>query len=281
MGTAMNAVEKALWFIESHFRAEISLEDVADVARVTPHYLTRAFAAATGRPVMRQVRARRLSEAARALVNGAPDIVMVALDAGYGSHEAFTRAFRDHFGETPEKIRSRRILDGLHLTESIAMSESMFTALDPPRYEIGRDFLAAGLGERYTWDTNLRIPDQWQRFRAYLGNIPGQVGSTTYGVCCNGDNDGAFDYVCAVEVSDFSRVPAELTRVSIRVQRYVVFSHRDHVSTLRRTINTIWSRWLPATGLEVLDAPNFELYSPRFDERSGHGIVEIWLPIGT
>jgi AraC family transcriptional regulator len=47
---------------------------------------------------MRYVRGRRLTEAAKVLSDGAPDILTVALDAGYGSHEAFTRAFRDQFG---------------------------------------------------------------------------------------------------------------------------------------------------------------------------------------
>ena len=50
---------------------------------------------------MRYVRARRLTRRTHAGAN-APDILQVALDAGYGSHEAFTRAFRDCFGITPE-----------------------------------------------------------------------------------------------------------------------------------------------------------------------------------
>jgi len=43
--------------------------------------------------VMRYVRGRQLTEAARCLASGAPDILAIALEAGYGSHEAFTRAF--------------------------------------------------------------------------------------------------------------------------------------------------------------------------------------------
>jgi NAD(P)-dependent dehydrogenase (short-subunit alcohol dehydrogenase family) len=82
-----------LWFIDNHFASTITLEDVAAVAGVSPCYLTRAFCDATGLSLMRYVRGRRLSEAARSLAGGAKDILSVALDAGYGSHEAFTRAF--------------------------------------------------------------------------------------------------------------------------------------------------------------------------------------------
>jgi AraC family transcriptional regulator len=97
----MNPVEKALWFVETHFASDIALEDIAKIAGVSRHHMVRAFGAATGRSVMRYVRGRRLSEAARLLANGVPDILTIALEAGYGSHEAFTRAFRDQFGLTP------------------------------------------------------------------------------------------------------------------------------------------------------------------------------------
>ncbi|HEY0567659.1 MAG TPA: AraC family transcriptional regulator, partial [Xanthobacteraceae bacterium] len=94
----MNPAEKALWFIESHLAGPLTLDEIAAIGGVSRFHMVRAFAAATGLSVMRYVRARRLSEAARALAGGAPDILSLALDADYGSHEAFTRAFRDHFG---------------------------------------------------------------------------------------------------------------------------------------------------------------------------------------
>src|ERR1700731_5037182 len=102
----MNPAQKALWYIESHLAGELTLDEIADVAGISRFHMVRAFAAATGLSVMRYVRARRLSEAARALAGGAPDILTLALDADYGSHEAFTPAVRDHFGGTPEAVRS-------------------------------------------------------------------------------------------------------------------------------------------------------------------------------
>src|SRR5207245_1438328 len=113
----MNPVEKALWYVESHFGQEIALDDVASVSGVSPYHLSRAFGTALGHSIMRYVRGRRLTEAARILAGGAPDILAVALDAGYGSHEAFTRAFRDQFGSTPEMIRARGHLNNLDLME--------------------------------------------------------------------------------------------------------------------------------------------------------------------
>jgi AraC family transcriptional regulator len=275
----MNPVGKALWFIEAHLGADASLADIADASGVSRYQLLRAFGSATGHSVMRYVRGRRLSEAARLLVAGAPDILTVALDAGYGSHEAFTRAFRDQFGLTPEVARERRSLDNIPIVEAIRMDESLIVTLASPRFETGRMLLVAGLGERYSFETNHGIPLQWQRFMPYVGNIPGQVGSVAYGVCCNSDGAGNFEYIAGVEVCGFDDLPAELRRVRIPAQSYAVFTHRDHISTMRGTVYTIWNKWLPASGYEVADAPDFERYDEKFNPLTGTGEVEIWLPL--
>jgi len=276
----MNPVGKALWQIESRFSGELTLDEIAGLSGVSRFHLSRAFGLATGSSVMRYVRGRRLTEAARALAAGAPDILAVALDAGYGSHEAFTRAFREQFGVTPETVRARRRLDTLTLVEPFRMDETLIVTLEPPRFEDGRALLIAGLGARYTFATSEGIPAQWQRFAPQIGNVPGQVGQTTYGVCCNADDAGGFDYICGVEVSSFADLPDGLARVRIAARRYAVFSHRDHISTIRATVYTIWNKWLPASGHQVADAPDFERYDmAEFDPRTGTGLVEIWIPL--
>jgi AraC family transcriptional regulator len=274
----MSPVNKALWYIESHFAEDITLDEIARISGASRFYLTRAFGEATGHSIMRYVRGRRLTEAAKSLSAGASDILAVALEAGYGSHEAFTRAFRDQFGLTPECVRAQRHLDNLQLVEPMKMSETIFATLEAPRIEDGKPLLIAGLVERYDNATNTAIPAQWQKFVPHIGAIPGQIGTTTYGVCCNGDDEGNFDYVCGVEVASFSDLPAEFGRVRIAPRKYAVFVHRDHVSTIRRTINTIWNKWLPDSGREVADAPCFERYQD-FDPRKGTGIIEIWIPL--
>jgi len=275
----MNPAQKALWYIESHFASALTLDEIADVAGVSRFHLVRAFVAATGFSVMRYVRARRLSEAARTLAAGAPDILHVALDAEYGSHEAFTRAFRDHFGVTPETVRATTCLSKLRLQEPILMDSTAFDKIAPPHFETGKAMLIAGLGERVSTDNSAGIPALWHRFHEYVQNLPGRVGPVAYGVCCNGDDAGNFDYIAGVEVADFSDLPREFSRVRIPAQRYVVFTHTEHISAIRRTVNTIWNQWLPASGHIVADAPNFERYDEKFDPVTGNGGLEIWVPI--
>ena len=165
---------------------------------------------------MRYVRGRRLSKAARRLAAARRTSSAVAIDAGYGSHEAFTRAFREQFGLTPEALRARGHLDNLVIVEPIKMDETLLTHLEPPRFEDGKAFLVAGLERRYTQrEPAPAIPSQWQRFNDYFGKVPGQVGNVAYGVCYNADDAGNIDYLCGVEVSDFSALPAELSRLRI------------------------------------------------------------------
>jgi len=275
----MNPAQKALWYIESHLPSELTLDEIAGVAGVSRFHMVRAFATATGLSVMRYVRARRLSEAARSLASGAPDILTLALDADYGSHEAFTRAFRDHFGLTPETVRSLSCIDDLKLQEPIQMNSSVFENLPPPRFETSRPLLVAGVGDRYNHENGAGIPSQWQRFHQVIEDIPHRLGKVAYGVCCNGDDAGNFDYIAGVEVSDFSDLPRPFFRVRIPEQRYAVFTQREHISTIRRTVNTIWNQWLPASGLKLADAPNFERYDEKFDPVTGNGGFEIWIPV--
>ncbi|WP_028347053.1 AraC family transcriptional regulator [Bradyrhizobium murdochi] len=275
----MNPAQKALWYIESHLAEPLTLDEIAGIAGVSRFHLVRAFAAATGLSVMRYVRARRLTKAAQALAAGAPDILSLALDADYSSHEAFTRAFRDHFGITPEAVRAATCLDHLKLQEPIMMDSTLLDTLKPPRFETSKPLLIAGISERCTHENGgAGIPNQWEQFHQKVDDIPNRVGKVAYGVCCNGDDSG-FDYIAGVEVADFSDLPREFARVRIPEQKYAVFTHTEHISTIRRTVNTIWNHWLPASGMKAADAPSFERYDENFDPATGNGGLEIWIPV--
>jgi len=275
----MDPVQKALWFVEGHSREPITLEEIAKACKISTFHITRAFAAATGLSLMRYVRARRLSEAARSLAQGADDILSVALDAGYGSHEAFTRAFRDLFGMTPEQVRAQGHLNNISIVEAIAMNTTSIPNLAPPRFEALGPMIFAGLVERYDCQSPNGIPDQWSRFSPYLGNIPKQVGKVAYGVCYNFDSEGIFDYMAGVEVKDASDLSGELKNLKVPAQKYAVFTHKEHIASIRATYTAIWSNWFPESGHKAATAPNFERYGPEFNPTTGTGGLEIWIPI--
>jgi AraC family transcriptional regulator len=276
----VNPVNRALWYIETHSDTSLSLEEIAASACVSRYHLLRSFSAATGLSIMRYLRGRRLSAAARRLAAGAGDILSIALESGYGSHEAFTRAFKEQFGITPEAVRTQRHVENIQMIEAIATSRQQLNDIEPPRFEQRDVLLVAGIQQRYSGlEAGAGIPGQWQRFEKFIGSINGQVGQTTYGVCYNTDDEGNMDYLCSVEVTDFSSLPAEFVSLRIAAQRYVVFFHRQHISAIRGTWNAIWNGWLPQSGHQAADAPLFERYDERFDPHNGTGGVELWIPI--
>ena len=275
----MQFIERAIWFIETRFASDLTLDDIADFGGVSRFHLARTFAAITGRPVMAYVRGRRLTMAAQQLLAGAPDILSVALDVGYGSHEAFTRAFRDQFGQTPEQLRAAGLADPSLLVEPLRIDETLLADLPEPRVVDGRPMRVAGLAARYTFATNEGIPALWQQVGPWLGYLPGQVDAVTYGVVADFEEDCSFGYLAGAEVSPGADLDEGLAYIDIPAQRYAVFTHASHISTMRRTAYSIWASYFPSSSHVPTGGPNFERYGPEHDPVTGHGSVEVWVPI--
>ncbi len=100
----------ALTYIEDHIKEEIHLADVARTANSSLYWFHRIFAVVVGDSVGEYIRKRRLSEAALELVATKRSIIDIALDYGYSSHEAFSRAFRDQFLMTPSAYRKAGLI---------------------------------------------------------------------------------------------------------------------------------------------------------------------------
>lgn len=274
----MDSLGKAVWYIETHFGSDLSLADVACAAGLSKFHLVRAFGTYTGLSVMRYVKARRLSEAAKSLAVGGSGILDVAIEAGYGSHEAFTRAFKDQFGVTPKTIRNARSFKNLDLVEPLRMNERPMI-IPEPRFVNADAILIIGLKKRYDDTSSAQMPAQWQAFVPHIGHIDNQKGNVAFGVLCNGDDDGNIDYVTGVEVSEYANVPLELDGLRIPSQNYAVFRHDGHVSEIRRSWKTIFGEWSAQTERKLVDAPQFERYGEGFDPQTGFGDIEIWIPV--
>ncbi|HWR16829.1 MAG TPA: AraC family transcriptional regulator [Terriglobales bacterium] len=277
----MSLPDKALWIIERNSTQPLTLDGIAAACGVARSHLAHAFGTATGVSVMQYVRARRLTVAARALAFGAPDILSVALDAGYGSHEAFTRAFRDRFGQTPEGVRERRSVNGLALVDPLELRPRANVRLDPPHITDGQSMRVVGLAERCSFETTVSIPAQWQRFMECYDAIPYKHDHIPIGVCYSADDDGQFLYMCGAEVHRFGERLPQLLHLEIPQRQYAVFEHAGHVSTIFETYRSIWNEAIPATGRAVADAPVIERHNPAFDPRTGEGGLTLWIPLAS
>lgn len=272
----MAAVQRAVWYIESHSGDELSLGDVADAAGVSAFHLARLFRAATGWSVARYIRVRRLSQAAADLAAGAPNILTVALSSGYGSHEAFTRAFRDAFGLPPEDVRKRGHVEGLATLAPMRVMEEPVGPAPMLRTEEIGPLLLTGIDASYLSSDTAGIPSQWQRLHTEqsLGTC-----QYTYGVCRTTDDEGRLDYLAGYEVDNVGQAPRGYRRLRLPRQRYVVARHAGHIGSIPRTWRALLSNWLPDAGFVPIDAPDFERYDAAFNPATGYGGVDICIPV--
>jgi AraC family transcriptional regulator len=274
-------IEKSLWFIESHFSQDIGLDDVAAVCGLSRFQISRLFSHAVGTTVTAYVRGRRLTEAARALASGAVDIIEVAIQAGYGSHEAFTRAFREHFGVTPTEVRSRGTLAGLELVEPLREDPAVAVRLPPPRLVALGPLIIAGLARRFSVDDFAGIPSLWQEFHPHIATVPQRRDAATFGLVADMAAEGeSYLYLAGVEVAGLADLDPRFTAIRLPAQRWAVFEHRGHVTTIASTLGAIFGVALPAAGLTAGDLPDLiERYDKRFDPWTGTGGFEIWIPL--
>ena len=99
----LDSVEKKMESGES-----LSLEAMEAHTGYSRFYLNRIFSEVTGCTIHRYIMERRLTEAARKLVETDKTIVEISCEAGYQSQQAFTLAFRRVYGCTPMAYRERK-----------------------------------------------------------------------------------------------------------------------------------------------------------------------------
>lgn len=104
-------VKKITSYIEAHLDEDLSLESIADNLHYSKFYLARTFAEQTGSTIGKYIQGRRLTLAARKLVETNKPIVEIAYEAHYNSQQAFTLAFRRLYLCTPQVYRKRGRFD--------------------------------------------------------------------------------------------------------------------------------------------------------------------------
>ena len=101
-------IKNAIKYINNLGSNATTLHDVAKNAGFSTDYFNRIFRNHTGFNVMEYVKFRKLNRAARMLrTSPERDILSIALDSGYESHEGFTRAFKEQYGKTPSEYREK------------------------------------------------------------------------------------------------------------------------------------------------------------------------------
>lgn len=272
-------IERAGWYIESFLTEDLTLEQIASDCNVSPFHLTRTFSVLTGVPVMRYVWKRRLTRAAEQLALASDSVLTTALDAGYASHEAFSRAFKAEFGLTPNQLRGDDLAT-LPLTQpSFTRSKQMPKTMNPPVIEQMTDRLMVGPAKNYDMETRAAIPAQWAAYNE-ADQTPGNtIPDAWYGLCYDFAEGGTFNYLCGVEVTKRGTIPPGQTLVTLPAGKYARFASKKHISQMNDIWSEIYAEWLGTPGLISRPGPSVEYYPLEFDGRTGEGGFEIWIAV--
>jgi predicted dithiol-disulfide oxidoreductase (DUF899 family)/AraC-like DNA-binding protein len=123
------AISDVLCYIQSHLDHDLTARGLAQIACFSEHHFHRIFRAVVGESVMDHVRRLRLERAAFQLKTSGRSVANIALDAGYGAQEAFTRTFQAYFGVAPRIFRRAHAAHWLPAISGVHFGPGGFTPL--------------------------------------------------------------------------------------------------------------------------------------------------------
>lgn len=272
-----------LWLEESHEDA-FYVESMADIACLSPYHFSRVFYSMTGMSPALYSRRRYLTIAANKLSLTDKSILDVALDAGYDSQESFTRAFKKMFHVNPGGVRKSSV-DLEPLSQKILKQESLehFKAGGlnlQPEYKEHDGVTIYGVAGRIDYDGTWQANKIWEEyFNDSLGKNKNKD-EILYGVCQgtfeNNSPSSQLMYLAGGRVCASSQ---RFESINIQEGTYAVFTHNGALKDIETTLQYIWQIWVPRSGVELVDAPDFEGYNENFDQEKLFGEIQIWIPI--
>ena len=101
----ISALNRLVDLVEKHLTEQIDVNELARTLGTTEYHLRRMFSSLAGMPLSEYVRRRRMTVAAADVVRDGDDLLSIAVRHGYGSTEAFGRAFRAVHGAGAGDVR--------------------------------------------------------------------------------------------------------------------------------------------------------------------------------
>ena len=92
-------------YIDAHIEEDLSLDKISEELNYSKFYISRTFAEKTGSTIYKYIQKKRLTIAAKKLVETQQPIIDIAYEAHYNSQQAFTLAFGRLYHCTPQTYR--------------------------------------------------------------------------------------------------------------------------------------------------------------------------------
>lgn len=279
----MRAWNAAIDHIETQLTGEITGAELASIALTSEYHFRRMFATLAGIPLSEYIRNRRLTAATAEILAGA-SVLDTAISYGYGSADAFTRAFKTFHGMTPTQARQPgsmlrsqsqlkihlRIEGSTNVPYRIVEKESFQLVGYPtpvPIIQLGENSTIQDFEQSLSADDVAAL--------AELSNVEplGTLSATEYLI----DDDTQAIYWHAVATTA-STPPAGAQVRDIPASQWVVFSAEGKVpEAFQQLWATAAAEWFPANPYQW--APGPQILATALNDAGDFGTAELWIPI--
>lgn len=264
--------------------------DAARFARehaTTEYHVRRMFSALAGMPLSEYVRRRRMTLAAAELVRGAPSLLDVAVRYGYGSVEAFGRAFRSVHGTGPSEarrsggplstqpmLRFRLSVEG-STPMDVTIVDSAALALVGHAVEV--PLIHRGVNPHIQAHIASLPPEEHVRLKGLGDAEPGGILAVMADIEPDAPEGSPLTYLHGVAMGAGSEVPGDLDVVRVDAGTWAVFrSSGPFPDALQSTMAATATDWFPSNPWRLRPGPSILRY---LELTQSHATCEYWLPI--
>ena len=281
-------------YIDRHLDENLDLATLAGVAHFSAFHFHRLFHALTGEPLGDYIRRRRLETAAiRLRSQPRLPVLDVALGVGFGSTEAFARAFRARFACTPTAWRNskhdqltrkdgqarglERRKNGGRSRKETAMKANLKVRL-VDREPVHVAYL------RYTGPVGIAIGTFWMGTVAPWMGTNNLYGRDRYGISLDDPSvtkDESIRYDACVASPEGEVLTGNPQRKVIPGGKYAALPFDGTGAQIGAAWDTLLRDWLPKSGLQLDSRPFFEHYPPegKYDPKTGAFSCDLCVPV--
>ena len=278
--------------VESHLSAEsaesVEVGALAKRLGTTEYHLRRMFSSLAGIPLSEYVRRRSMTVAAGDIIGG-EDLLSVAVRYGYGSTEAFTRAFRSVHGSAPSEVRRNggplRSQQSLRFRLTIEGSSTMDTRIiDRPAFALIGHTVRVPLiheGENpHIREFIASLPHtEHARLKGLSDTTPTGLLQVTDGVDPDYREGTDLTYLHGVAVAAAASAPEDLDIIEVPAGMWAVFTaNGPYPKALQDTWATTAGEWFPSNPWRQRPGPSIVSILDRAGD-FGTATTELWLPV--
>ncbi|WP_327133149.1 AraC family transcriptional regulator [Streptomyces sp. NBC_01343] len=280
----LDRLNQAMEHIERHLDQAIEADELARIAATSEYHLRRMFSALAGMPLSQYVRRRRLTLAGAEVLAGRETLLDIAVRYGYGSGEAFARAFRAMHGIGPGEARRT----GAELSSQSRMAFRLtIEGSSSMRYRIveKQAFTVAGPKARVPLvhaGPNQAIMDFVRRIDPRtlesLEKLSDQEPHGIVAVCDDLDPSRAegteLDYYQAVVTS---AAPEGTTALAVPPGTWAVFTTTGPMpQAVQELWRDVFTEWFPSNAYRSRSGPEILRVRPSVEAEVE---AELWLPV--